>query len=117
MARFISRLWMLGFLPVLVFGQGSTGRRPADLNTVVTRTVAESIISVNVNTSELLLKDFDGKSHTLKVSRDTTFPSDGKRVSLRDLRTNQRVRVTYRVADSTALEIRVLEPQPQRNNK
>jgi hypothetical protein len=111
MARFILRLLLiLGLLPVIAFGQGSTGRRPSDLNTVVTHTVSESIISVNVNIGELVLKNFDGKPHTLKVSKDTTFPSAGKSISLRDLHPGQRVRVTYRAADSTALEIRVLEP-------
>jgi hypothetical protein len=88
-----------------VVAQGSTGRRSGDFNYVVTRTVSEAIISINLKDNALILKDFDGKLHTVRVNKETKFPTGAPAITLRDLHEGQRIRVTYRAADSIALEI------------
>lgn len=113
MFRFsVQAILVLLIFPGMVFSQGSTGRRIADPNYIVTRTASEAIVSINLNSSELVLKDWDGKSHTVKVNKDTKF-STGT-ATLRDLGEGQMIRITYRVKDSTALEIRSLAPAPKK---
>src|SRR5512146_3087325 len=92
-------------LSVPDLGQGSTGRGYRDPNYLVTRTVSEPIISIDVQKNEVVLRDFDGKSHTVKVNKDTKFSDVGIR-GIQDLRANQKIRLTYRVADAVAMEIR-----------
>lgn len=102
---------VLGIFSGIAFSQGSTGRRFKDPNYLVTRTVSEAIISIDLKSNELVLKDFDGKPHTVKVNKETKF-SDVWAVTLRDFREGQRVRLTYRVVDSVVLEIRPIESPP-----
>lgn len=91
----------------VTFAQGSTGRRFKDPNYLVTRTVSEAIVSIDLNKSELVMRDFDGKAHTVKVDRETKFTNPEAR-TLVELKAGQRIRLTYRAADSLALEIYVL---------
>lgn len=92
--------------------QGSTGRGYRDPNYIVTRTVSEPVVSVDVSKNELVLRDFDGKSHIVKVNRDTRFPDASLR-GLQDVHAGQRIRLTYRLADAVALEIRPVASPPR----
>lgn len=99
-------------LSVPALSQGSTGRGYRDPNYLVTRTVSEPIVSIDLQKNEVMLRDFDGKSHTVKVNKDTKFPDAGVR-GIQDLRANQRIRLTYRVADAVAMEIRPVTSPPR----
>jgi hypothetical protein len=102
---------MLGLFSGIAFSQGSTGRRHQDPNYLVTRTVSEAIITIDLKASELLLRDFDGKPHRVKVDKETKF-SDPRATTLNDLHEGQRIRLTYRPVDSVVLELRPIEPSP-----
>lgn len=113
MIRFALHILLVsGIFSGIAFSQGSTGHGFRDPNYIVTRTVSEAIISINLTSNELMLRDFDGRSHTVKVDKGTKF--SGTRVtSLRDLHEGQRIRLTYRAVDSIVLELRPVEsPQP-----
>lgn len=112
--RRISTVLLALTLSGVAFSQGSTGRRIADPNYIVTRTVSETIVSINLKNNEVLLRDWDGKNHTVKVNTSTKFFTPQQTASLRDLKAGQTIRILYRVADSTALEIRVLPPNPKK---
>jgi hypothetical protein len=99
-------------LSVPALSQGSTGRGYRDPNYLVTRTVSEAIISIDLQKNEVVLRDFDGKSHTVKVNKDTKFPDAGAR-GIQDLRANRTIRLTYRVADALAVEIRAVSSPPR----
>lgn len=89
------------------FGQGSTGRRGfGDPNYVVIRTVSEPIVSINTSTGQMTMKDWDGKQHTVTITKETKFPTN---TQFRDLRQGQWIRYTYRLKDSVAVEIRAEE--------
>lgn len=110
---------LLGFLVFAILllsgtalSQGSTGRGYRDPNYMVTRTVSEPVVSVDVSKNELVLRDFDGKSHTVKVNTDTRFPDVLLR-GLQDIHANQKIRLTYRVADALAIEIRTVVSPPR----
>jgi hypothetical protein len=91
------------------FGQGSTGRRVGDPNFVVTRTVSEPILSINSNAGQMTMKDWDGKQHTVTITKDTKFPTN---TQFRDLREGQWIRYTYRLKDAVAVEIRPEDHPP-----
>ncbi len=115
MFQFATRMFLvLMVFSVTAFAQGSTGRRIADPNYVVTRTVSETIVSTNLKSNELMLKDWDGRNHTVKINKDTKLMNGGRNLDLRELREGQTIRLTYRVADGTALEIRLLTQPPRK---
>ncbi|MGE5111690.1 MAG: hypothetical protein ACM3JB_12575 [Acidobacteriaceae bacterium] len=99
-------------LSVPALSQGSTGRGYRDPNYLVTRTLSETVISIDLQKNEVVLRDFDGKSHTVKVNKDTKFPDAGVR-RIQDLRANQKIRLTYRVADAIAMEVRPAASPPR----
>lgn len=99
-------------LSVPALGQGSTGRGYRDPNYLVTRTVSETILSIDLQKNAVVLRDFDGKSHTVKVNKDTKFPDAGLH-GIQDLRANQKIRLTYRVADAIAMEVRPVASPPR----
>ena len=101
---------VMGSCTALVYSQGSTGHGFRDPNYVVTRTVSEAIVSVDLKNSQIVCKDYDGKPHTIKVNDQTKFPSGPATTALKELREGQRVRLIYRLVDSVALEIIPLEP-------
>lgn len=103
---------LLMVLSVPAFSQGSTGRRHRDPNYLVVRTVSELILSVDVQKSEVVMQDFDGKPHTVKVSKDTSFPDPAIR-GIQDLRAGQRIRLSYRVVDASAREVRPVTSPPR----
>lgn len=101
---------LLFSLPAL--SQGSTGRGYRDPNYIVTRTVSESVVSVDAARGNLVLRDFDGKSHSVQVNKDTKFPDASVR-GLQDIHANQKIRLTYRIADAVAVEIRPVASPPR----
>jgi len=115
MSRFdFAVIFVLGMSAGTACAQGSTGHRITDPNYIVTRTVSERIVAVNLKDSNLVLKDWDGKQHTVKVNKDTKFAKDTPAAELRNLHEGEMIRITYRAADSTALEIRLLAPAPKK---
>ncbi len=113
MIRLSLTLMVVAGLSGVAFAQGSTGRRGfADPNYVVTRTVSESIVSVDLVHNTLVLKNWDGKPHMVKIAKETKFPAGPQTIALHDLHAGEWVRYTYRLADSTAVEIRGKEPPP-----
>ncbi len=107
-------LLIMGSCTAPALSQGSTGHGYRDPNYVVTRTVSEAIVSVDLKNSQIVCKDYDGKPHTIRVNDQTKFPSGPARTALKELRDGQRIRLIYRLVDSVALEIVPLEaPRPK----
>ena len=98
----------------LAFSQGSTGHGFRDPNYVVTRTVSEAIVSIDLKNRQIVCTDYDGKPHTVKINDQTKFPSAQAAAALNELKEGQRIRLVYRLVDSVALEILPLEsPRPR----
>ncbi len=105
------------------FSQGSGPSRPPSSTSgiprgesafAVTRTVKGTIAELNAEERRLVVEDNKGNRHSLKISDETRFKADKKTelaekkdLALGDFQTGQLVRVLYRPADETAIELRL----------
>jgi len=123
MNRFVWKIMLLlWMLPGLALAQGSDSTEPASKPTTntpsnfsVTRTLSGRISSISAGAKQLVVKDSTGKLHTLKVADETKYQEGTKNLGLEDLHDGQKVKVTYRAADSTALEVRLAQARPQQH--
>lgn len=121
MNRVVKLLLLLALFSGVALAQGSDSTAPPaksspnkPSNFTVTRTLSGSISSVDQGAQELVVKDSAGKLHTLKVADETRYPAGRKNLGLHDLHHGDRVKVTYRAADLTAIEVRLAEARPPR---
>lgn len=121
MNQLLKLLLLVGIVSGLALAQGSESTAPPAKSTPettssfnVTRTLSGSVSSVDPEAKQLVIKDSAGKLHTLKVADETKYPVGSKNLKLQDLHDGQKVKVTYRAADSTALEVRLTQTRPPR---
>jgi hypothetical protein len=102
----------------LALGQGSGSTAPpkerGDSAFLVTKTVKGSV--VEPPSRDELVVEVNGRRLTLRINTETTLKADKgadvndpSNVSAADLKKGQPVRIKYRPADETAVEIRVLK--------
>ncbi len=104
----------------LAFGQGSGSTEPPkegrDSAFLVTKTAKGSV--VEPPSRDEFVVEVDGKRLSLRIDTETALKADEgadvkdpRNVSAADLKKGQPVRVKYRPADQTAVEIRILKSQ------
>jgi len=129
----VASLVLVLALPGAAFAQGSGSMHPPSPNPsasgsiedtprlqpfAVTQSAKVRIVDIKADQHLLIVEDQDGRRHDLKVDSKTRFKpqkktdlSKKKDLSVADLRTGQVLKVTFRISDGTATEIKLRESE------